>query len=225
MWTTILTIVLWGPSFSAFFWCFMDYKRPMNARAYPMDGQSNWSGYERSTGMPLCNPPPPIAQASIGTYPQVYHSANRYHHRLWLRLPFQIQMDFRYPTQSIRISKRWWEHSHNRSLPVFGNCNLLFHLKATWVTYYLQWLQTDNPSMRSPLYHPDSSKRVCMLSPHRMQPNLSQRRSVVTPFQSSIEELATQQLQRNEMDGINPHQSNASNNTLKNVKISPHVDA
>lgn len=78
--------------------------------------------------------------------------------------------------------------------------------------------------MRSSLYYPDSSKRVCMFSSHRMPGGIYRSRSVVVPFQSSIEELATQQLQRNEMDGIIPPQSNAPLNTTKNVRKPPHAE-
>lgn len=78
--------------------------------------------------------------------------------------------------------------------------------------------------MRSSLYYPDSSKRVCMFSSHRMPGGIYRSRSVVVPFQSSIEELATQQLQRNEMDGIIPPQSNAPLNTTKNVRKPPRAE-
>ena len=89
---------------------------------------------------------------------------------------------------------------------------------------YVEWSHAESPSMRSSLYYPDSSKRVCMFSSHRMPGGIYRSRSVVVPFQSSIEELATQQLQRNEMDGIIPPQSNAPLNTTKNVRKPPRTE-
>lgn len=138
VWTTLLTVVLWGPSLSPFYWCFMDCKRPMNAQAFPMNEQRKRSGYEQSTGVALGNAPPSIAQVPIGRYPQVCRYRNRYHHRLWFHLPFPIPMDFRYLAQRVQVYKMCWERHHSFRLPIFGNCSLLLHPKATWVIHCIR---------------------------------------------------------------------------------------
>ena len=58
-----------------------------------------------------------------------------------------------------------------------------------------------------------------MFSSSREPTGMYQTRNVVIPVQSSIEELATQQLQRNEMDGIIPSQSSASLDSRQNVGV------
>ena len=88
----------------------------------------------------------------------------------------------------------------------------------------MQCFILDRSGMRPGLYYPDSSKRVCMFSSPRAPTGMYQTRTVVIPVQSSIEELATQQLQRNEMDGIIPSQSNTSLDSRQNVGVAGVVD-
>ena len=63
-----------------------------------------------------------------------------------------------------------------------------------------------------------------MFSSPRAPTGMYQTRNVVIPVQSSIEELATQQLQRYELVGIIPSQSSASLDSRQNVGVAGVVD-